>query len=95
MLFRFTLYTDHKPLTHALAKAAEPWTARQSRHLSYLAEFTNDIRHISGVDTVVADSLSRPPAGEINAVAPLRCRSTTKQSPRPSESAQKRQPPAS
>jgi len=65
----FTLYTDHKPLTHALAKAVEPWTARQSRHLSYLAEFTSDIRHISGVDNVVADTLSRPPVGEINAVA--------------------------
>ena len=46
----------------------EPWSARQSRHLSYLAEFTSDIRHISGVDNVVADTLSRPPAGEINAV---------------------------
>ena len=41
--WRFTLYTDHKPLTHALAKVVEPWTARQSRHLSYLAEFTSDI----------------------------------------------------
>ena len=58
----FTLYTDHKPLTHALAKAVEPWMARQSRHLSYLAEFTSDIRHISGVDNVVADTLSKPPA---------------------------------
>jgi len=65
----FTLYTDHKPLTHALAKAVEPKMARQSRHLSYLAEFTSDIRHISGVDNVMADTLSRPPAGEINAVA--------------------------
>jgi len=65
----FTLYTDHKPLTHALAKAVEPWTARQSRHLSYLAEFTRDMRHISGVDNLVADTLSPPPAGEINAVA--------------------------
>ena len=30
----FTLYTDHKPLTYALSKAAEAWTARQRRHLS-------------------------------------------------------------
>jgi transposase InsO family protein len=66
---RFTLYTDHKPLTHALSKAAEAWTARQGRHLSYIAEFTNDIRHISGVDNVVADTLSRPPGEHINAVA--------------------------
>jgi hypothetical protein len=32
----FTLYTDHKSLTHALAKALEPWTTKQSRHLSYM-----------------------------------------------------------
>jgi len=66
---QFTLYTDHKPLTHALAKAVEPWMARQSRHLSYLAEFTSDIRHVSSVDNVVADTLSRPPAMGVNAVA--------------------------
>jgi len=58
---RFTLYTDHMPLTYALSKAAEPWTPRQCRHLSYVAEFTGDIRHIAGQDNVVADTLSRPP----------------------------------
>ncbi|MBX9657126.1 MAG: DDE-type integrase/transposase/recombinase [Nitrospiraceae bacterium] len=57
----FTLYTDHKPLTFALPKAAKPWSARQCHHLSYIAEFTSDIRHISGVSNVVADTLSRPP----------------------------------
>jgi RNase H-like domain found in reverse transcriptase/Reverse transcriptase (RNA-dependent DNA polymerase) len=31
----FTIYTDHKPLTHALQRASEPWTARQCHHLSY------------------------------------------------------------
>jgi len=66
---RFTMYTDHKLLTHALAKAVEPWTARQSRNLSQLAEFTSNIRHISRVNNVVADTLSRPPAEKINAVA--------------------------
>jgi hypothetical protein len=58
---RFTIYTDHKPLTFALFKAADAWTARQGRQLSYVAEFTNDIRHVPGVDNVVADNLSRPP----------------------------------
>jgi cleavage and polyadenylation specificity factor subunit 1 len=63
---RFTLYTDHKPLTFALTKAVEPWTARQCRHLSYISEFTNDIRHVAGIDNVVADTMSRPPqAAEI------------------------------
>jgi RNase H-like domain found in reverse transcriptase len=59
--WRFTLYTDHKLLTFALSKAAEPWTPRQCRHLSYVAEFTSNIRHIAGLANVVVDTLSRPP----------------------------------
>jgi hypothetical protein len=55
----FTLYTDHKPLTFALSKVAEPWTARQQRQLSFLSEFTSDIQHVAGKDNVVADALSR------------------------------------
>jgi hypothetical protein len=34
---RFTIFTDHKPLTYALSRVSEPWTARQARHLSYVA----------------------------------------------------------
>ncbi len=47
----FTIYTDHKPLTFALGKVSEPWTAMQTRQLSYVAEFTTDIRHIPGSET--------------------------------------------
>jgi cleavage and polyadenylation specificity factor subunit 1 len=36
----FILYTDHKPLTQALARVSDPWTPRQQGHLSYVAEFT-------------------------------------------------------
>jgi RNase H-like domain found in reverse transcriptase len=28
---QFTLYTDHKPLTFALRRTTDPWTARQQR----------------------------------------------------------------
>jgi transposase InsO family protein len=31
-------------------------------HLSYIAEYTSDIRHIPGKENVVADTMSRPPA---------------------------------
>ena len=55
----FTLYTDHKPLTFALKSRPDRHTPRQTRHLSYIAEFTTDIQHIKGVDNVVADILSR------------------------------------
>jgi len=57
---RFTLFTDHKLLVFALSKAAEPWTPRQCRHLSYVAEFTGDIRHIAAQDNMVAHTLSYP-----------------------------------
>ena len=55
----FTAFTDHKPLTFAMSKASEPWSARQQRHLCYISEFTTDIQHIAGKDNVVADALSR------------------------------------
>ena len=54
----FTLYTDHKPLTTALTSQADR-SPRQTRHLSYIAEFTSDIRHIKGKFNVVADALSK------------------------------------
>lgn len=55
----FTAYTDHKPLVQAMSKISEPWSARQQRHLSYVSEFTTDVRHISGKLNTVADCLSR------------------------------------
>jgi hypothetical protein len=68
----FTLLTDHKPLVSALHQVKAPWSARQQRHLAYIAEFTADLQHTSGVDNVVADALSRPdPPVLAAAVAPV------------------------
>jgi len=53
--------TDHKPLTFAIQQQGDAWSARQQRHLSYVAEYTTDIRHVAGSLNVVADALSRPP----------------------------------
>ena len=58
----FTIYTDHKPLTFALASTAER-SPRQTHHLSFIAEFTTDLQYIKGKFNVVADALLR-----INAV---------------------------
>lgn len=55
----FTVYTDHKPLTFAFHTRKENCSPRQFRHLDLIAQFTTDIRHISGKDNVVADTLSR------------------------------------
>ena len=61
----FTLDTDHKPLTYALASTAER-SPRQARHLSFIAEFTSDIQYIRGKHNVVADALSRIHAATID-----------------------------
>ena len=55
----FVAYTDHKPLTFCMAKASDPWSSRQQRHLAYISEFTTDIGHVQGIDNHVADALSR------------------------------------
>ena len=58
---RFTLFTDHKPLTYALAKGSEPWTVPPRK---LCGRVTSDIRHIEGTDNVVVDMVSKlPPAG--------------------------------
>jgi transposase InsO family protein len=67
----FTIYTDHKPLVGALALVSDPWTARQCRHLAYVAEFTADICHVAGLENVAADALSRPPISSVTTPSSL------------------------
>ena len=56
----FQLWTDHKPLCSAIGRVSPPWSARQQRQLSYIAEFTFDLRYIPGLKNAAADALSRP-----------------------------------
>ncbi|XP_067615063.1 uncharacterized protein [Eurosta solidaginis] len=62
---QFTVYTDHKPLTTALNSKTER-SRRQTRHLEFIAQFTDDIQYIKGESNVVADTLYR--AFEVNAI---------------------------
>ena len=55
----FTIFTDHEPLTSAMAKTSDPWSNRHQSQLSYISEFSTDIRHVSGNENLVADALSR------------------------------------
>jgi cleavage and polyadenylation specificity factor subunit 1 len=55
----FTILTDHKPLTFAFHQNRDKCSPRQFNHLDFISQFTTDIRHISGRDNIIADTLSR------------------------------------
>lgn len=55
----FSIFTDHKPLVFAFQQKNEKASPRQLRQLDFIGQFSTDIRHISGKDNVVADTLSR------------------------------------
>jgi hypothetical protein len=55
----FTIFIDHKPITYAFQQKQDKCSPRQFNHLDFVAQFTTDIKHISGHDNVVADTLSR------------------------------------
>ncbi|GBM85298.1 Transposon Ty3-I Gag-Pol polyprotein, partial [Araneus ventricosus] len=55
---KFTILTDHKPITYAFSQKIEKLSPRQINHLNFIAQFTVDIKHINGKDNVVADALS-------------------------------------
>ena len=59
---QFAIFTDHRPLVAAITRVSPPWSTRQQRHLSFISEFSTDMRYLPGSDNVVADSLSRPPS---------------------------------
>lgn len=55
----FVIYTDHKPLTYAFRRNSNNCSPRQFNQLEFIAQFTTKIEHVSGIDNVVADCLSR------------------------------------
>ena len=55
----FTLFTDHKLLIYAFKQNPAKASPRQFRHLDFIGQFTTDIQHVSGIENVVADTLSR------------------------------------
>lgn len=66
----FTILTDHKPLAYVLETKTDR-SPRQTRQMEYIAQFTNDIRYISGNENTVADMLSRLP--EIDSISQHIC----------------------
>lgn len=54
-----TIFTDHKPLTHAFSQKPERATPWQFTRLDFIGQFSTDIRHVAGAENIVADTLSR------------------------------------
>ena len=55
-----TIWTDHLPLAQAYKSNSIPLNDPQVyRQLNEIGRFTRDIRHVSGIDNVFADFLSR------------------------------------
>ena len=53
------VYTDHNPLT--FLRSLQCPNQRLMRWVLFLQGYDLDIRHIKGVDNVIADALSRAP----------------------------------
>ena len=42
-----------------MSKTSDTWTAQQQRQLTFISEFTTDIKHLARMNNVVADCFSR------------------------------------
>ena len=62
---QFVIYTDHRPLTFALRLKPDKYSPRETRHLDFVSQFTNDIRHISGEQNAAENALSRLPINSL------------------------------
>lgn len=56
---RFTIKTDHKPLTYAFAQKSDKASPRQLRQLDFISQFSTDITYVKGRENAVANALSR------------------------------------
>ncbi|MEL7340008.1 MAG: RNase H-like domain-containing protein, partial [Bacteroidota bacterium] len=65
---KLIIYTDHKSITDAIEKPLDRPSARESRQLSFISQYNPEIRHISGSDNIVADTLSRTHSTTVSSV---------------------------
>ena len=70
---RFKIFTDHKPLVHALgARSQMKYSRRVNSQITRLSEYDYEIFHIKGSENVVADALSRPNESDDHEVNSIR-----------------------
>ena len=65
---QFSVTTDHKPLTFALASPSRHHSLCQIRHLDFISQFTSDIQFIKGAFNAAADALTRLEVDALNTV---------------------------
>jgi hypothetical protein len=66
----FPIYKDHKALTFMFKQRSDKASPRQIRHISFIGQFTTDIRYISGQGNIVADaSISMQPTCTMEDIA--------------------------
>lgn len=54
----FHIFTDHKPLTHAITAQTIKQFPREALHLRFISQFATDIRYVKGAENNPADTLS-------------------------------------
>ena len=67
----FQVWSDHMPLVHALRAetVSDKYLPREIRHMTFVSEFTHDVRHIPGQDNGMADCLSRIDSLELDGLS--------------------------
>ena len=62
------IYTDHKPIISAYEKPLDRPNIKESRHLSFIAQYSPILKHVPGKTNIVADNLSRPQIDSVSEV---------------------------
>lgn len=55
----FTIFSDHKPLSFLFEKANASLPPVQMNQLTFISQFTTDIKFVRGIDNIPADIMSR------------------------------------
>ena len=62
----FSAFTQGLPICNLLRSKLDKYSPYETRHLDFISQFTNDIRHITGEQNVAANALSRLPINSLS-----------------------------
>ncbi|VUZ51647.1 unnamed protein product [Hymenolepis diminuta] len=55
---KFAILTDHKPLKYTSQASSDHYSPPKIRHLDYIQQFKNNIKHVKSTDKIVTYCLS-------------------------------------